>query len=333
MAGTKKSLYEILGVPRDANDIDIGLAHEKRQAELQRASPSDPGAQSLLHEAFEVLSNEKRRASYDASLVSAAEKAAAAQQAEPDLVLEAGDDEASSLRRNKWTLPVAAAVALLLLAAFFLLRAPKPAAPPVESVAEAPKTAPAAPPKPRSAAEILADGVTSAGKVLGYEMSGRVMPIGLALSVEPGAMITTCHGLAAGSKIVVQVGAASLAADLAITDEDLDLCRLAVPGFTTRPLALATDEARAGDRIYALGMNTQGELALTEGTIRQVRTVPAGRVYEVSMPIAPAGSGGPVFNDFGKVIGIATTPHKHGAFSAVLPVSWLAQMKSRGRAQ
>ena len=48
MATQKKTLYEILGVPRDANDLDIGLAYKRRKAELARAVPPDPGAQSFV---------------------------------------------------------------------------------------------------------------------------------------------------------------------------------------------------------------------------------------------------------------------------------------------
>ena len=332
MAAAKKTLYEILGVPRDANDIDIGLAHEKREFELARSVPPDPSAKSLVHEAFEVLANPKRRAAYDASLVSAAEKAAASLQAQPDLVLEGDEEDHERQRRKKLLLPILAGAAVLLIAMLFLLRSPKPAPPPGQPVAEAPR--PAAAPKPRPAAEILADAVTSGGKVLGYEMSGRAIPVGIALATEPGMMVTTCHGLPAGSKVVVSVGSESLAADLAITDEDLDLCKLSVAGFTTRPLSLASEEAKAGDKIYTLGMNNKGELALTEGTVKQVLTVPAGRILDLSMPIAPAGSGGPVFNEFGRVIGIATTPHKFGpALNVALPISWVSQMRSRGRAQ
>lgn len=330
MSAAKKTLYEILGVPRDANDIDIGLAHAKHHAQLQDATPQDPGAQSLLHQAYEVLADPRRRAAYDASLLSAAERSAAAQQP-PDLVLEA-DDTGERARRKKALLPMLAGAAIAVLAAIFLLRSPKPPVPRLDAVVEAPKPAAPLPPKPRSTPEILADAVTSSGKVLGYEMSGRAVPIGLAMSVDAGTMVTTCHGLAAGSKIIVQVGSETLAADLTITDETLDLCRLSVPGFTTRPLAIATDEAKAGDRIFAVGMNQRGELALTEGTIKKVMTVPAGNVLEVSMPIAPAGSGGPVFNEFGKVVGIATTPHAYGSnLHIVLPISWVSQMRSRGR--
>jgi S1-C subfamily serine protease len=124
------------------------------------------------------------------------------------------------------------------------------------------------------------------------------------------------------------------AADLTITDETLDLCRLSVAGFTTRPFSLATEEAKAGDKIYAVGVNKAGEFALTEGTIKQVRTVAAGKVLEVSMPIAPAGSGGPVFNEFGKVVGIATTPHSHGAgLSIALPSPGWRDARAAGRSR
>jgi len=42
MAAPKKSLYEILEVPHDANELDIGLAFQRRMNELQRDVPQDP---------------------------------------------------------------------------------------------------------------------------------------------------------------------------------------------------------------------------------------------------------------------------------------------------
>ena len=51
MAQAKKTLYQILGVPRDASAIDIGLAHEMKSAEVQRANPPDPSAVSLVNQA------------------------------------------------------------------------------------------------------------------------------------------------------------------------------------------------------------------------------------------------------------------------------------------
>jgi hypothetical protein len=327
MASPKKSLYEILGVPRDANDLDIGIAHQRRNAELQRAVPPDPNGQVLLHEAFEVLSNPKRRAAYDASLLSAAEKAAAAEQAEPDLVLETDEEQAPD--RRKLYAGIGAAVAVVLIIAIGVgMRGEKPAPAPV---AEAPKPPPPPPPPQKlSEAQILTSALRSVGLVMSYEMSGRAVPVGLALTVQPDSMVTTCHGIHGNAQLVVKVGADSNSATLDVTDEVLDLCRMAIPGLKARALAIAREEPRVGDTIYALGSNASGQLALTEGKVKSIKPTPNGPVIELSMPIAPAGSGGAVLDEYGRLVGIATTQHKLGAgLNVALPASWVAKMLTR----
>jgi S1-C subfamily serine protease len=334
MAQTKKTLYDILGAPRDANSIDIGLAHERRSAEFQRAVPQDPSAEALLHEAFEVLNDPARRAAYDASLVTAEERAAAAQQAEPDLVIE--DESAPAGRRIPWSAIAVGAVVVLAVLYFALRpdRLPDPGAKKPEQAVEAPKPAPPPPPKAIPAADILKQASSSSGKLVSVEMSGRSVPVGIAVAIEPNAMVTTCHGIQAGGKLVVVVGKETFAADLANTDEILDLCRLSVAGMNAKPFAIATEEPRAGVKIIAVGMNASGQLAATEGTIKKLVASPNGKVLEISVPIAPTASGGGVFDQYGRLVGIATTPHTYGAnLHVALPASWIAQIRSRGRSQ
>lgn len=332
MATAKKSLYEILGVPRDANGIDIGLAYKQRSAELQRAVPQDPGMESLLHEAHEVLAHPRRRAAYDASLVTAAERAEAAQQQEPDLVLE-GDEEEDKPRRN-FVKPAIAIGAVVLIAIFIALRpSHAPQAPKPEPVVEAPKPPPPPPPQALTPAQILPGALRSAGRVMSYEMSGRAVPVGLAVALEPDVMVTTCHGISGGTQLVVKVADESNSGNLTVTDEALDLCRISVPGLNARAITLAPDEAKAGDRIYVLGANAKGDLALTEGKVNQVRTTPQAKLLEISVPIAPAGSGGAVFDPYGRVVAIATTAHTYGAnLNIAIPAEAIAQMRSRERA-
>jgi S1-C subfamily serine protease len=329
MASPKKNLYEILGVPRDANALDIGLAFQKRTAELQRAAPQDPSAQSLLHQAHEILANPQRRAAYDASLVTAAEKAAAAEQAEPDLVLEDGGEEADP--RKKYMKPAIGVVVVIIIAIFFAMRSGHaPEAPKPEPVVEAPKPPPPPPPKPLAPEQILPAALQSVGRMMSYEMSGRSTPVGLAIALEPGVMVTTCHGISGGAQLVVKVREESNSGSLTVTDEVLDLCRLSVPGLNARAVTLATDDARAGDKIYVLGANAKGDLALTEGSVNRARSAGEAKVLEISVPIAPAGSGGAVFDAFGHLVGIATTPHSYGAnLNIAIPASAIAQMRSR----
>jgi len=334
MAAPKKNLYEILGVARDANALDIGLAYKQRTAELQRAVPPDPNAESFLRQAHEILADPRRRAAYDATLVTATEKAEAARQEAPDLVVESGADEDKP--KPRYLLPAIAVAAIILIALFFAMRpghAPETAKP-VEPVVVAPKPAPPPPPKPLGPEQILPAALLSVGRVMSYEMSGRAVPLGIALATEPGTMITTCHGIPGGSQLVVRTGAESNSANLTVTDETLDLCKLAVSGSNARELALGPDEPKAGDRIFALGANAKGEFALTEGTVKGLRPTPQGKVIELSVPIAPGASGGAVFDTFGRLVGIATTPHPYGAgLQIALPAAWIAEMRTRTAAK
>jgi S1-C subfamily serine protease len=328
----KKSLYEILGVEPDANDLDIGLAFQRRNFELQRIAQPDPNAIALVQQAHEILSNPKRRAAYDAARVTAAEKAAAADQ-EPDLVIEEGDEEEAP--RRKWLVPAIVAAVIVVAAGFFALK-PGPAPQQVEPapVAEAPKPAPPPPPQPMTRQQVLTAALRATGQLLAYDMSGAAVPVGLAVSLDPGTVVTTCHGVTAGSKTVLRQGADTLSAELTVADEVLDLCRFTVPGLAAGSLAIAADEPRAGDRIHALGVNAKGEFALTDGTVKQVRMAQNVKVLELSLPIAAGGSGGPVMDDFGRVVGIATTPHRYGAgINAAISSAWISQMRSRERAQ
>jgi len=337
MAQPKKTLYQILGVRRDASVEDIGLAHEMKSAEMQRAQPPDPGGVALVDEAHRILTNPERRAAYDNALAMATQAAAAAQQAhasapEVDPEAEAQDEDR---KRKLRLMAMVGGMAVVLIGLFFAFR-PKAPAPPPPTPPVADATKPAAPPPPRlrTANEIVADATTSSGQVLSYSMSGSATPVGIALAIEPnGQMLTTCHGLPAGAKLVVKVGAQMHPADLTITDEELDLCRLSVAGFTTPPLKLAAEDAKAGDKVFAVSINSKGEVAAAEAKVNQVRTTPHGKVLEVSVPFTSAASGGGIFNEHGQLVGVATTPHNFGpGLNVALPVSWIAEMRSRATA-
>lgn len=330
MAATnKKSLYEILGVPRDATSIDVGLAYEKRMADLHRATPPDPGLQSLLHEAFEVLSHPDRRAAYDASLVTQSERAAAQEQAAaPDLLLEDAE-EAAPARKPPW-IAIGAVVAVVAVIAIVMVATKKPEPPKAPPVAEAPAPPPPPPPpKAKSATEVLADSLPSVGRVLSYDMSGSAKPLGLAFAIDPGTMVTTCEGLAANATLVVKRGPESLSATLTITDEALDLCKLSVSGAPLKPLAIAEDPKPA-DAVYVLGADAKGELAVAQGKV--VKSTPGAEsaVLEISVPVTAAGSGGAVLDRYGRVVAVASHRLGKGA-PAALPASAIATMRSRSR--
>ena len=248
MASRKQSLYEILGVPRDASTADIDAAYERRKAGLDGSGSTDSNAMALLRDAHDALRNPARRATYDASLAAAEAREAADEKAAKDAPPVVIEDAEAPQRKLPW-LPIGIALVILLVVVVMMSRGGKPET--AEKHTDAmPGTAPAtpAPPPPpakRSGVEIIAEASTSGGQVLSYSMSGQAIPVGLAISTEPGTMITTCHGLPAGAKLVVRVQETSYPADLLTTDEVLDLCRLQVAGFATRPVKVSTTPAKA----------------------------------------------------------------------------------------
>jgi S1-C subfamily serine protease len=101
---------------------------------------------------------------------------------------------------------------------------------------------------------------------------------------------------------VVEVLAAS-------PEHDLALVRVPAHGLATLPLG-DSDAMRPGDPVVAIGNPMGLEDTVSNGLVSARRKVDdsddAFEVLQVSAPIAPGSSGGPLFNDRGEVIGIAT---------------------------
>ena len=69
MSKRNPTYYEILGIPSNAKHNDVGLAFNRKMRAIKREDvPPDLKAETVLKEAFEVLSDLDRREQYDAKL-------------------------------------------------------------------------------------------------------------------------------------------------------------------------------------------------------------------------------------------------------------------------
>jgi hypothetical protein len=109
-------------------------------------------------------------------------------------------------------------------------------------------------------------------------------------------------------------------------EHDLALVRVDARGLPA--LALGNSDAmRPGDPVVAIGNPMGLEATVSNGLVSARRKVEGLEVLQVSAPIAPGSSGGPLFNERGEVIGVATallTGGQNLAFG--VPVSYLAPM-------
>jgi hypothetical protein len=330
----KRSLYEILGVPRDAMAIDIGMAYKKRLAELDRKAGADPNELVLVREAYHILCQPRERELYDASLITREERDEARTRPSPDIVLDAGDDESAAdhAKKRKLLLMIGGLLLVIIAMLVALLMRPKATEGPrisVDAVTELKPPPPPVAPKKRTAQEVLALASPAIARVMAYEVSGRQVPVGSGILVAPNAIVTTCHALPPSGTIVALLGADSIPANLGIMDETQDLCRLTVAGAQAAPIAASSEEPKAGDVVYAVAQHKPNALSVVEGTVRNVRATPNGKSIEISLPVAPSASGGALFDAYGRWVGILTS--KSSGANTALPAGAIAQMRTRGQ--
>jgi hypothetical protein len=110
---------------------------------------------------------------------------------------------------------------------------------------------------------------------------------------------------------------------------DLALLRIDARGLRTVPLG-DSDTIRPGDPVVAIGNPFGLEDTVSNGLVSARRKVNGFEVLQVSAPIAPGSSGGPLFNERGEVIGIATAVLQGGQnLNFGVPVRYLAPMLRR----
>jgi S1-C subfamily serine protease len=101
-------------------------------------------------------------------------------------------------------------------------------------------------------------------------------------------------------------------------DKDLVVFQLYEKGSQYKPHDLphvvlgASRDSTVGERITTIGSPEGLENTRSDGILSAVREYEGVRLLQITAPISPGSSGGPVFNDAGRVIGIATFQFEKG---------------------
>jgi hypothetical protein len=335
----KRTLYQILGVEKDAAADAIAAGYRARLD----AAQGDPAAATLVREAYHVLSNAQTRAAYDASL--AAPVPSGVVRRGPAAAVE--DDGGAGWM--KWAVGGAVVVVALGIWWWKPRPAPKPemktvarivinepatpaasSAPPAQAaiMSAAPAQTPAA---ARSAEDVFAQVSPSVARVNALDASGRTVMVGSGVVVDRGAVITNCHVVRRAASVQVKLGSGEYGANVDVADEELDLCRLGVPGLDASPVQVGTVGAlRTGQRVYTIGAPQGLDLTISEGIVSSLREVEGGTVIQTTAPVSRGSSGGGLFDPAGQLVGIVTFQHRYGQnLNFALPADWIGQMRTR----
>ena len=251
MIEKKETLYDVLGISRDAKLTDVTRAYNRHKSMVTRedAAP-DLKREAKIQEAYETLSDEDRRDAYDKSLVV------------PDRKY------ASRLRG------IAIGIVGVALAGGWLLFMRTPAAP----VAKA-----------RAAADIQNDIAISVARVQSIDMSGQTIPVGEAFAIGENVLVSSCTGVSPTAQLVILIPPRQVPARILSVDEEIGLCRLVAKGTGSRPLVLARTDAKIGDLVYAAKIGEAGKVGLEQSIVKRVAFEPKGKVIDAGAK-APVGA-------------------------------------------
>jgi len=132
-----------------------------------------------------------------------------------------------------------------------------------------------------------------------------------------GQIVTNYHVIRSGRSAVIKFPEGTFFAvdGVLASDEDRDVAIIKVHGNGFKALTLGdSDQLKVGEEVVAIGNPLSLESTVSNGIVSAIRTVEdeAGKFVQVTAPISPGSSGGPLFNMAGKVVGITTSHIKGG---------------------
>lgn len=141
---------------------------------------------------------------------------------------------------------------------------------------------------------------------------GKLAGQGSGFFINPdGDIITNRHVLEGASRADVITSEGKVYTIQKVISEDVEgdliLVSIDLKGDKAYPLTVSSGIPEVGERIIAIGTPLGLEKTVSDGIVSAVREVPGfGRIIQVTAPISPGSSGGPVVDMRGEVIGIAT---------------------------
>jgi len=127
---------------------------------------------------------------------------------------------------------------------------------------------------------------------------------------DDGRIVTNIHVIrdAKQATVVAADGREFKDVEVMAVDPAQDLAVLRIGAHGLKPLALGdSSTAKPGDHVVAIGHPLGLGNTVSDGLVSAIRAVtPQRTMLQISAPISPGSSGGPVFNDRGEVIGVST---------------------------
>ena len=146
------------------------------------------------------------------------------------------------------------------------------------------------------------------------DKNGKTLGFGSSFFIKSNLIATNYHvikGAARGTAKLVRKHTTYNIEGTTATDRDNDLALLKVTAYGIKPLSLGdSDTVRIGETVYVAGNPKGLEGTFSDGIISSRRDKETKERLQMTAPISPGSSGGPVLNRKGEVIGVSFAGHR-----------------------
>jgi serine protease Do len=173
-------------------------------------------------------------------------------------------------------------------------------------------------------ADVYSQVRSSLVQLVGVGAEGRFY-LGSGVALPNGSIVTNCHVTQHAKRVEPFWGNSPARAESQRADVQHDMCLVQMPGLSVRPAEVAASKGlHVGDKVYAVGFNGGRRLTYEEGEVSELYELDGGMVIRTTAAFSQGASGGGLFDDQGRLVGILTFFRVSGeiAYFAV-PIEWV----------
>ena len=185
----------------------------------------------------------------------------------------------------------------------------------------------------QTATEIAKSAIESTVSIIALDNNSQPLGFGSGFIIEDELIATNVHvieGSTSGYVLVNgQVKKYNIDGYYSI-DKSNDLVILKVSGLKLKSMILSQGSIpEIGEKIFAIGNPKGFNGTFSEGIISGIRNFDKNQVLQITAPISPGSSGGPVLNINGEVVGIAFATYSEGQnLNFAIPTQYLITLKN-----
>lgn len=186
----------------------------------------------------------------------------------------------------------------------------------------------------QDAVEIARKTFPSTVSIIMQDKFKQPLSLGSGFIIEKGKVVTNVHvikGAAYGEIIEDDTKTTHKIVGYTSIDNKNDLVILSVPSLTKSGISIVNEIPSVGEKIYAIG-NPKGLAGtISDGIVSGIREIGSNKLIQITAPISPGSSGGPVVNQNGEVIGVSVASLNAGQnLNFAVPGQYINQLILNG---